>query len=354
MSKVFWRNYLWLSSAIFILLFSSFPAFAGQANIFVYHRFGDNRYPSTNIALRNFEAHLKILQQQNLSVLTLGEVVACLRQGQSLPAAVAVLTVDDGYKSFLTGAMPLLRQYGYPATLFISTGSVGREGFLSWEDLKALSLQGIEIGNHSLSHPYLVEREASETVSQWLQRASDDIVAAQQAFRENLGQTPRLFSYPYGEATPEIEALVKSLGFTAAVGQQSGVVTDESEMYNLPRFPMGGPYVSEESFSSKLAMKALRVEVLSPQSPLLGMENPPLLKVTIAGGDVNLDQMRCFVSGQEDCLIRKDPASPGSYLVQAVEPLTSRRSKYTLTAPSNDGKTWYWFSRLWIQRGVRE
>ena len=244
MNKPAGKTFLFFLSLLFVL--ALLPSFArgGQANIFVYHRFGDNRFPSTNVALDDFEAHLKILQNGKVEVLPLGEVVERLRQGKPLPAACAVLTVDDGYRSFLTGAMPLLRRFGYPATLFVSTGSVGRGGYLSWDELKSLSREGIEIGSHSASHMYLVERISGETTSQWLERVRSDLLAAQDIFRKELGRSPRLFSYPYGEYSPEIVNLVESLGFSGAAGQHSGVVSGAGELFALPRFPMGGPFAT--------------------------------------------------------------------------------------------------------------
>jgi len=343
-----------LLALLFSLALAPFPVWGGQANIFVYHRFGDDRYPSTNVSLRDFEAHLKVLSKEKVEVLPLGEVVERLRQGRPLPTACAVLTVDDGYKSFLSGAMPLLRRFGFPATLFVSTGSVGGEGFLSWEELHRLSREGIEIGSHSASHAHYVERSPGESMPQWLARVRGDIVTAQDVFRKELGGSPRLFSYPYGEYCPEIAELVESLGFSGAAGQHSGVVNSVDQVFSLPRFPMGGPFAVLESFSSKLKMKALPVEVLSPGSPLLGEENPPLLRVTIADKDVDLGRLRCFVAGQEEGRIEVDPSRSDGYLIQALKPLTARRTKYTLTAPSKDGKKWYWFSQLWIRTGLPE
>ncbi len=62
--------------------------FAGEAHVFVYHRFNDSRYPSTNITTDNFKAHLEALKDEQFTVLTLGEVVVRLKAGESLPAAL--------------------------------------------------------------------------------------------------------------------------------------------------------------------------------------------------------------------------------------------------------------------------
>jgi len=109
---------------------------ADQATVFIYHRFGDPRYPSTNTSLGEFRAHLETLRQGGYQVLPLTEIVARLRGGQPLPERCVAISVDDAFRSFLSGAMPLLREYGYPATLFVNTGEVNGPDYLSWEELR--------------------------------------------------------------------------------------------------------------------------------------------------------------------------------------------------------------------------
>ena len=97
---------------IALLLFLSphgHPAFADEANVFVYHRFNDSRYPSTNITSQDFTAHLELLKTEQVDVLTLGRVIDKLKAGESLPARCAVITIDDAYRSFLSDGWPILK-----------------------------------------------------------------------------------------------------------------------------------------------------------------------------------------------------------------------------------------------------
>jgi len=88
---------------------TSFPSF-------VYHRFGDDRFPSTNIEIEQFKAHLDYLRVNHYEVITLSKALEKLKTNQLQPKTV-VLTIDDGYKSFYQNALPLLEQYGFEATL---------------------------------------------------------------------------------------------------------------------------------------------------------------------------------------------------------------------------------------------
>ncbi|NLC70064.1 MAG: polysaccharide deacetylase family protein [Desulfuromonadaceae bacterium] len=335
---------------LFFLLVAETSA-AGWVNIFVYHRFGDSRYPSTNISLDDFAAHLEILKQEKVVVLPLGEVVRRLRSNSLLPERCAVLTVDDGYDTFLSGAMPLLRRYGFPATLFVSTGSIGKTGYLTWRDLTSLAAEGIEIGNHTHGHDYLVDRRENESEEEWLKRIEKDIACAQTLFRKNLGIEPRLFSYPFGEYVPEVVDLLVRCGFSGAVVQHSGTVDQATDPFLIPRFAMGASYGNPDNFLIKLRMRPLPVTVIDPPSPLLGSDNPPSLQLQITSSDADLSRLRCYVGGRESVVIQKVPGFPERRLILAGKPLTSRRTTYVLTAPSRDGKEWYWFSHLWIKKG---
>lgn len=343
-----------LKSATRILLFAlllhglPLPVLAGQANVFVYHRFGDERYPSTNIAIETFAAQLQLLQEGNHVVLPLGEVVGRLRDGRQLPERCAVLTVDDAYATFLSGAMPLLRRYGYPVTLFVSTNSVGHRGYLNWDQLRSLASEGVEIGNHTASHAYLLNRKRGEDRQVWEDRARQEILSAQRRLEVELGVAPRLFAYPFGEYAPDLKEMVRGVGFHGAVGQQSGVTYSGSDLFALPRFPMGGVYATLEGFREKLLVKALPVEVVSPSTPVVEWEDPPTLVVRIDGDQVDLSRLRGFLQGEGDVNITPDPENAGRFVVRASRPLTGRRNKYTLAAPGKRGGQWYWFSQLWI------
>ncbi len=333
-------------------LLSASPAWSDQANVFIYHRFNDSRYPSTNISDHEFQAQLEVLEQQRFVVLNLGQVVARMQSGTPLPERCAVITVDDAYRSFLTNGWPLLKRYDFPVTLFVSTDSVGGEDYLSWEELAALQEEGVEIGNHSASHAYLLDRFRGEGDHAWTERVSMDLQRAQVAFGQHLGLVPRLFAYPYGEYDPLLSELVKQLGFVAAFGQQSGVITADQDLYSLPRFPVGGDHTSLEEFRSKLLMKHLQVRVVEPKSPVLAGENPPTLRIYLNTEGLDTGSLRCFVAGSSECSLIGIKGDKGQWEIKARQPLAGRRSKYTLTARGIRDGAWYWFSQLCIQPGL--
>jgi len=318
--------------------------------MFVYHRFGESRYPSTNISLATFAAQLDYLQRQKIPVLSLLEVAEHLRSGESLPERYVVLTVDDGYSSFLSGAMPLLRRYRFPVTLFVSSRSVGARGYLDWQQLLDLKREGVIIGNHSHSHPHLLNL----MLKQGDAAVRDELRHSQELFKTHLGEAPLLFAYPFGESVPKLSQLVADQGFIAAAVQHSGVVYERSELMALPRFAMGGVYATLEGFVEKSRMHALPVSVKTPDTGLLGDKNPPVLVLQLAqGAKFKLSDLNCFVAGERRCSVRKSARDAESFEVVADHPLSGRRNRYTLTAGDAEGR-WYWFSWLWIDPGAHE
>ncbi len=340
------QSSLFVGICLAVVLGIPSPSFGDQANIFIYHRIGEDRYPSTNIDVGLFEQHMQYLKESGKVVLPLSEVVDSLKAGSPLPEGAVVLTVDDAFDSFLDRAMPVLREYKFPVTLFVNTDGVGDPGYLDWPQLRSLVAEGVEIGNHTATHDYLLERKNDESRAEWKRRVVADIERAQRAFRHELGLQPEIFAYPYGEYSPELVELVKGFGFAAALAQQSGVVSDSSDIHTLPRFPMGGPYASLRSFKSKASMRALELDVVAPASPVLADEDPPVLTVKVSGRDYDLEQLQGFVQGNNT--LRIDLAGD-IVTVRAEKPISGRRNKYTLTAPLKSGKGWAWFSQPWFR-----
>jgi len=323
---------------------------SNQINCFVYHRFGDSRFPSTNISVENFRQHLEFLKENNFNVLTLSEALDLLDKNE-LPEKTVVLTVDDGYQSFFENAMPLLREFEFSATLFINTNQFGSGDFLSVQQIKELHEEGIEIGNHSHSHAHFTNFSPAERLDTFRR----DLERSQKIFTQKLEIQPQLYAYPYGEYTPEMQEVLKESGYKGAAAQKSGVIASYSSRFALPRFPMAGIFTRTERFAEKAQMKAMPVKPVEKVSPLLSGNNPPLLELQVFNPEIiNLRQLQFFVGGEQQENIRFNK-NENSIEMQSVFPLTSRRTLYTVTAPSKTSPVkWFWYSFMWINSSVKE
>ncbi len=313
--------------------------------VFVYHRFGDDKYPSTNISLENFEKHLDYLKHNDFRVIKFGEAVDYINNpGIAYEEKIACITIDDGYKTFWSNAMPLLKKYGFKTTLFINSESVGQNSYMDWGELKEVYDWGIEIGNHSHSHDYFLNIPENQR----LQVFKNDLETCQEQINTHLGFYPDLHAYPFGEFDEEMKNILKEIGFKAAAAQYSGVMILDDN-YSIPRFPMAGPFVEMEGFIEKTGMKAMRIIHKSTESSLLQENNPPQLTIEVDTGTVDVSRLNCFVTdGCELCV------DGNSITIRATNRLENRRTLYTITAPSRNGQDWYWHTHLWIQPEVRE
>lgn len=185
---------------------------------------------STSPAL--FESQMRWLASSGLPVVPLRSV---LRQ----PGAVA-LTFDDGYRNFFTAAWPVLRRFGFPATVFVVPEKVGcvndwpalrgampRLDLMNWAEICSIARQGIEIGNHDLTHAHDLSTMEEPAL---LRR----LAAGRAVLEERLGVPVSSFAYPYGLVTPRLRRLAArchELCCTADLG----FVTPRSDPFRLPR-----------------------------------------------------------------------------------------------------------------------
>ncbi len=315
----------------------------------VYHRFGDERYPSTNIQTQVFERQLRYFQDQNFNLFTLSDAIRKLKDN-SLPKKSAVITIDDGYRSFLTGAMPILEKYNVPATLFINTETVGSGDYLNWQEIRNIKEKGIEIGNHSHAHDHFLNLNDDKRKQYFL----EDLKTSSNLFKENLGFKPIVYSYPYGEWDQTMQDVLKANGILCAAAQNSGAISSSSNLFALPRFPMNEIYGKMESFITKVNIHALPILWVEPEQPLL-KNNPPVLQIGIEKNKIIEEQINCFVDGEKSCI--KSITSRENEIVLKIvteKPLSDRRTLYTITAPLISGKGWCWYSHLWVKTDVSE
>ena len=309
---------------------------------FIYHRFNDGRYPTTNTTTKDFEFHLKYLADHGFRIVNYSDAIAYLKSNGPTQKT-ACITIDDGYTSFYKHGLPLLKKYKMPATLFINTKTVGGGDYMDWSELKNAMSNGIEIGNHSHSHDYFLNKPAAERYTIF----KEEIELTQNLINKNLGITPTIFSFPYGEFDQQMMSIVKEAGFIAAAAQNSGVMYDNMDFFLTPRFPMAEAYSSPAKFVEKVNTKALRIQKLTPNSGTLPPDKRPILTLTFDPTGLRMDQLQCFVQGGT-CSLRIVDKEKATITVQASTPISKRRrTLYTITVPGKDGK-WRWYSHLWI------
>jgi peptidoglycan/xylan/chitin deacetylase (PgdA/CDA1 family) len=183
--------------------------------VLVYHNLAPEAKGRLVIAVSTFEQQMQYLASEGYKVVSLNALVAYTTLGGQLPRKSVVLTFDDGYRSFLQYAYPILMKHGFTATLFVYTDYVGSRNAMSWEELRRLSDEGFTIGAHSKSHHDL-RRQQGETTEAFAQRMQAELAQPLQIFRTRLGTEPKFLAYPYGAHDPDVIRKVQDYGYAAA------------------------------------------------------------------------------------------------------------------------------------------
>ena len=320
-----------------------------KINCFIYHRFGDSRYPSTNIPIEDFKTQLAYLQEEGFEVLNFSDAIRYLKD-EYPEKKVAVITIDDGFKTFYENGLPLLESYGFPATLFINTETVGGNSYMDWAEIKDASDRGIEIGNHTHSHAFFLNMDPKVRYINFEQ----EINLCQNIIEENLGVKPTVFAYPYGEFDEKMREIVRKSGFIAAAAQNSGVVGNDTDLLACPRFPMASAFSSIDEFKLKANAHPLKVRG-TPENHVLSENFKPELNLTIQKETLRLNEMQCFIQGGS-CKLFVNKKENSEYSIMATPEKSiqnRRRTLYTLTVQDTDNK-WYWYSHLWINPAIKE
>ncbi len=251
----------------------------------MYHRFEENKYPSTNIKMKAFIEHINIIKKSNYNFYNPGDLENNFKKPKS--EKKILLTIDDAFSSFYEVAWPYLKKNKIPFILFVSTEPVGKKGYMTWDQIKEVEKEPFAfIGNHAHTHEYLVTMNKAEFIN--------DIKTANEIFKSKLNYNPIFFSYPFGEYSNLIKSYV-SKNFIFAFGQHSGVIDVNKDQLELPRFPINEKYGDLKRFEFLINLFPLQYKELLPSDKyLLENNNPPNFQVEFFEKQENLNNINCF------------------------------------------------------------
>ncbi|HYJ16481.1 MAG TPA: polysaccharide deacetylase family protein [Candidatus Limnocylindria bacterium] len=208
--------------------------------ILVYHDLAPQAKGRMVMGVKGFEEQMRYLKANGYRVITLKEYVEFVSLKRQLPKKSVLITFDDGYRSFVRYAYPVLKELGFSATLFIYTDYVAAGGnAFTWPELKKLSDEGFAIQAHSKSHGDMVRANA-EGAAEYDKRLESELVQPKALFQKNLGYAPDIIAYPYGRQDDAVVRRTKERGYVAAFtvrrqGSQSFV--DPHRIHRIQIYP---------------------------------------------------------------------------------------------------------------------
>jgi peptidoglycan/xylan/chitin deacetylase (PgdA/CDA1 family) len=229
--------------------------------VLVYHQFAEKSTSKMTVSREAFEAQMQLLRDKGYRVIPLAQLVAFAEFRAQIPEKSVVITIDDGWRTTYDIAFPILKKYGYPATLFVYTQLIsGGAKTLSWELVREMAAQGLDVQCHTVTHRNLALQEDGESADQYFAAVRREIVEATNLIEQKTGRRPTVLAYPYGDTNGLAVELLRKQGYRAAF-----TVAREANPFFAPTFRLGRSMVYGDydlaSFEKNLAVsdrKALR------------------------------------------------------------------------------------------------
>ncbi len=298
----------------------------------MYHRFDENKYPSTNVKMEVFKNQIKIIKEKKLDFISLDEFNDQYNNPKNKKKIL--LTIDDAFTSFYEKAWPYLKKNKIPFILFVSTEPVGKYGYMTWDQIKEIEKEDfVTIGNHAHSHEYLVEES--------FDKFKNDIDQSIKIFKNKLGYNPIYYSYPFGEYSLKQKEYI-SKNFKFAFGQHSGAIDINKDKYELPRFPINEKYGDLKRFKFLVNLLPLQFKKILPEDKLIiDSNNPPQMSVEFFDEQNNIRNINCFSNEGNNWNKSDIQFIENKLLIKFREKFNFRRGRINCSLNDEDG--WKWF-----------
>jgi len=334
-------NLLSIFTLFFIIINNTVQAnnVKNSAVVFMYHKFGISKHPSTNITLDQFDKHLTEFSKPIYNVKTIDYIVDTIINNGNLPNNTIGISVDDADKSFITNAWPKFKEKGFPVTLFVATSTITKnnKNYLNWDEIRQLKEEGVTIGAHSHTHGHLTDL----TFDEW----QTEIEKSNKIFLKEIGEIPTIYAHPYGESDDKIFDLLKKYKYKVAFGQHSGGINETSNLYYLPRFSLNEKYGEIDRVKFTANIKGLGVYDFIPISPRI-IENPPYIGFSL------LDQLlakniECFVFDSNGQVESELFVFNERVEIRLLRKLNKGRSRLNCTVKDKKNN-WRWFGHQFV------
>ena len=297
----------------------------------MYHRFDENKHPSTNIKMDVFKKQIEIIKRNNFKFFdpkNFSEEFNKVKTDKKI-----LITIDDAFLSFYENAWPFLKENQIPFILFTSTNFIGKKGYMNIDQLREVEKESFAyLGNHSHMHEYMVTFDFN--------KFTNDIDRSIEIFNNLFNYNPIFFSYPFGEYSLEQKNYISSK-FEYAFGQHSGVIDLNKDPYELPRFPINEKYGDLKRFEFLIKLLPLQYSKIIPEDKLILNNNPPKMEIEFFKEQKNLSAINCFSDEGGSWNNSNIELIENTLVVHFREKFNFRRGRINCSLNDNEG--WRWF-----------
>lgn len=243
--RVFVKNIISIIKFIF-----SLPIKPKKASVLMYHSVSDDgRFFS--VRPQNFHWQLKFLHENNFNIISATELYDTLAGKKDFSYKSVVLSFDDGYQDNYSVVFPLLKRYNIKAVIFLVINFVGKEGYLSWDEIAEMKNSGlVDFYCHTMSHPDLSKLSAS-AIKKELQECKTFL-------EEKLALPCDILAYPKGRFNDMVVQKAKDCGFKMAFGVREGAIAPGNDLFDLPRLSIDGSTTKSQFLAKVSALQFIK------------------------------------------------------------------------------------------------
>jgi peptidoglycan/xylan/chitin deacetylase (PgdA/CDA1 family) len=280
-----------------------------QVAVLGYHEFSATASETAmRINTAKFRKQMQVIKDLGLPVIPMADFEAWKRGEKNLPPKSIVITMDDGWKSVYTDAYPILKEFGYPFTLFIYKNYVDGGGkALTTAMIREMMQNGATLGSHSTSHPYpaTIRKARNDGEAVYTRFLTVEMGDSKRFIEDHFSTSVTTFAYPGGYHTEEMVPLAAQLGYQFLFTVQPAKVHRGTPNALLPRYVVLGNH--DRIF--ELAVAFRDTPASQGAAGILGglTQTTPFPVVPVAGSIIN--SRLPLVSADLSTVENLDPAS---------------------------------------------
>lgn len=211
--------------------------------VLCYHRFSKSRVDRMTVREKDFEDQMEFLRDHGYHVITLDQLLAFMDFKGQIPPKSVVITIDDGWRSLYDIAYPILKRFGYPATLFVYTNLItGSYETLSWNQIRIMYQNGIDMQCHTKTHRSLHWKRGEETFEHYFRAVQNELTESAKVLKEELNDNVKYFAYPYGDTNDLVIEALKKLRYKEAFTVKRGANPFFVDAYRIDRSMIYGEF----------------------------------------------------------------------------------------------------------------
>ncbi|HEY5792586.1 MAG TPA: polysaccharide deacetylase family protein, partial [Chthoniobacterales bacterium] len=324
-----------------------------QAVVLGYHRFENPPRDPLALSTAEFRQQMQALKDLGIAVIPMDDFLAWRRGEKSIPARSAVITIDDGYNDSYSQAWPVLKEFGYPFTMYVYTDYISKGGrSITWGQLEQMRDAGVDIGSHTVSHDNLVKpkRAKNANYGEWLM---NELKGSKDLIEQHLGIKVKTLAYPFGIHNANVMAQGLAAGYEALFTVEGKKIGFDVDPAKVGRYVIqsGHPIIfkAATSFgSATLAPAAVSAGAPAgaqkgsiPTLPAAGEtigEQMPLIEADLSSmGNVDPKSVEMRISGFGQVSAVYDPVSK-KLTYQPVQRLRERVTTIAVSAKGPNGR----------------